>query len=177
MAVISPIQPTSALNMQPSTPIEHLDKNTPAATPTDQQDSKSTTASPYVPLAPPSVEPPSSMDPAVKVKLENTSVATPTGSGNSGTITTNTTSSNTSTGNVNGTAGGGTSNNTSGNCGNGNSNNISNTSTTTSISSELKNILSLMKRPMLGSRDYENIIEEDSAPQNLLYDYSTWDAW
>lgn len=47
----------------------------------------------------------------------------------------------------------------------------------TSLNVELKNILSLMKRPMLGSREYENIIDDDYVPQQLLYDYSTWEAW
>lgn len=57
---MSPHAPTSVSNLpQPATPIDHLlDKNTPAPTPTDQHDSKSITASPYVHQTP-SVEPPS----------------------------------------------------------------------------------------------------------------------
>lgn len=57
---MSPHAPTSVSNLQqPPTPIDHLlDKNTPAPTPTDQHDSKSITASPYVHQTP-SVEPPS----------------------------------------------------------------------------------------------------------------------
>ncbi|XP_017842735.2 LOW QUALITY PROTEIN: mediator of RNA polymerase II transcription subunit 13 [Drosophila busckii] len=56
---MSPHAPTSVSNLQqPATPIDHLlDKNTPAPTPTDQHDSKSITASPYVHQTP-SVEPP-----------------------------------------------------------------------------------------------------------------------
>lgn len=38
------------------------------------------------------------------------------------------------------------------------------------------NIVSL-KRPSLISKDYENIIDDDLEPQQLLYDYTMWDAW
>lgn len=34
-----------------------------------------------------------------------------------------------------------------------------------------------LKRPSLSSKDYENITDEDYVPHQLLYDYSTWDAW
>ncbi|KPU78214.1 uncharacterized protein Dana_GF10192, isoform B [Drosophila ananassae] len=63
MLNMSPHAPTSVSNLQqPPTPIDHLlDKNTPAPTPTDQHDSKSITASPYVHQTP-SVEPPSYAD-------------------------------------------------------------------------------------------------------------------
>ncbi|KAH8245996.1 hypothetical protein KR026_006690 [Drosophila bipectinata] len=63
MLNMSPNAPTSVSNLQqPPTPIDHLlDKNTPAPTPTDQHDSKSITASPYVHQTP-SVEPPSYTD-------------------------------------------------------------------------------------------------------------------
>lgn len=156
--MISPIPPPS--NNQPSTPIEHLDKNTPAATPTDPQESKSTTASPYVAPAPLSVEPPptnnannsnngNNATDQVKIKSEPN-------------IQTNATT------NMNNSNGDGTS--VSGNA-NANSGNNS------TMNSDLKNILSLMKRPILSSRDYENIIDDDYMPHQLLYDYSTWDAW
>lgn len=58
MTAASPRAPNSVSNQQPPTPIDHLllDKNTPAPTPTDQHDSKSITASPYVQPTP-SVEP------------------------------------------------------------------------------------------------------------------------
>uniref|UniRef100_A0A1A9W5S5 Mediator of RNA polymerase II transcription subunit 13 n=1 Tax=Glossina brevipalpis TaxID=37001 RepID=A0A1A9W5S5_9MUSC len=63
LLAMSPRAPTSVSNLQqPPTPIEHLlDKNTPAPTPTDQNDNKSTTASPYVHPTP-SVEPPPSVE-------------------------------------------------------------------------------------------------------------------
>ncbi|XP_037905522.1 mediator of RNA polymerase II transcription subunit 13 isoform X2 [Hermetia illucens] len=57
----SPRPPTSVPTIQPLTPIDHLDKNTPAPTPTDQHDNKSVTASPYIQQNP-SVEPPQSAE-------------------------------------------------------------------------------------------------------------------
>lgn len=160
--MISPIPPPS--NIQPSTPIEHLDKNTPAATPTDPQESKSTTASPYVAPAPLSVEPP----PTNNANNNNSS-----NNGNNATdqvkiksepnIQTNANA----TTNMNNSNSDGTSVSGSANANSGNS----------TMSSDLKNILSLMKRPILSSRDYENIIDDDYMPHQLLYDYSTWDAW
>lgn len=61
---MSPRAPTSVSNLQPSPmPLDHLlDKNTPAPTPTDQHDSKSMTASPYIHPAPLSVEQPTLME-------------------------------------------------------------------------------------------------------------------
>lgn len=161
--VISPVPPPS--NIQPSTPIEHLDKNTPAPTPTDPQESKSTTASPYVAPAPLSVEPPptnnannnsssngNNATDQVKIKSESN-------------IQTNATT-NMNNSNSDGTSVGGSVNT---NTNSGSANN--------SLNSDLKNILSVMKRPILTSRDYENIIDDDYMPHQLLYDYSTWDAW
>lgn len=165
---VSPIPPPS--NIQPSTPIEHLDKNTPAATPTDQQDSKSTTASPYVTTAPLSVEPP----PTNNANINNIN----NGSNNNATdqvkikIEPNIQTNANATANTNNTKSDGTSvtgvsanSSASANCGN------------ATMNSDLKNILSSMKRPILSSRDYENIIDDDYMPHQLLYDYSTWDAW
>lgn len=34
-----------------------------------------------------------------------------------------------------------------------------------------------LKRPILTSRDYENIIDDDLEPHQLLYDYSSEEAW
>lgn len=34
-----------------------------------------------------------------------------------------------------------------------------------------------LKRPTLSSKDYENISDEDYVPRQMLYDYSTWEAW
>lgn len=159
--VISPIPPPS--NIQPSTPNEHLDKNTPAATPTDQQDSKSTTTSPYVAPAPLSVEPP----PTNNANNSNSN------NGNNATdqvkvkTEPNNQSNANATANVNNSDGASVSGNSSANANSGNA----------TMNSDLKNILSLMKRPILSSRDYENIIDDDYMPHQLLYDYSTWDAW
>lgn len=169
MAVISPIPPTSASNLQPSTPIDNsMDKNTPAATPTDQQDSKSTTASPYVMPAPPSVEPPSSqlMD-QTKVKSES-GTGHCSGNNSSGSSSSSSSSTNSLSATVTGNSVGQGCTMVS----------VPTASTLSStVNAELKNILSLMKRPMLGSRDYENLVDDDYMPQQLLYDYSTWEAW
>lgn len=160
--MISPNPPPS--NNQPSTPNEHLDKNTPAATPTDTQDSKSTTASPYVAPAPLSVEPPptnnatnnnssNGNDAIDQVKMKSESSIEIDANSNI----------NTNNSNGDGTSGSNSENANS----NGNS----------TMNSDLKNILSSMKRPILSSKDYENIIDDDYMPHQLLYDYSTWDAW
>lgn len=171
MAVISPIPPTSASNLQPSTPNDSMDKtNTPAATPTgDHQDSKSTTASPYVMPAPPSVEaPPTALLEQLKVRSEPATSGCSSGN-SSGNSSSSSSSSNTSiAANTCGIGGSSTS-----------GNNSTNTNSTTASASNVdnKNYLALMKRPALQSRDYENIVDDDSMPQRLLYDYSTWDAW
>lgn len=167
MAVISPIPPTSASNLQPSTPIDSMDKsNTPAATPTDQQDSKSTTASPYVMPAPPSVEaPPTALLEQLKVRSEPGTSGCSSGN-SSGNSSSSSSSSNTS---ITAHAGVGNVSNATGAATNNTSANASNV--------DIKNILALLKRPALVSRDYENIVEDDNTPQKLLYDYSTWDAW
>jgi hypothetical protein len=34
-----------------------------------------------------------------------------------------------------------------------------------------------LKRPALVTQDCENISDEDSSSNQILYDYSTWDAW
>lgn len=169
LPVISPIPPPS--NIQPSTPIEHLDKNTPAATPTDVQESKSTTASPYVTPAPLSVEPPPTNN------ANNSSNNNTSNNGNSATDqvkikaehSNSQTNANVST-NLNNSDG----TSVSGNIGN---NSVNANSGNSTMNADLKNILSLMKRPILSSRDYENIIDDDYMPHQLLYDYSTWDAW
>lgn len=184
MAVISPIQPHSVSNMQPMTPLDGnslLDKSTPAATPTgnDQHDSKSTAASPYVMPAPPSVEPPPpTLLEQLKIKSEpgaRTSSIAGNGNGSGG-------------GGGGGSSSGSSSGNSSSSCSSsnnsltpnansaGNNGGVSGSGTTCApVNPELKNILKLLKRPMLGSR--ESFVDEDVVPQQLLYDYSTWDAW
>lgn len=162
MPIISPIQPTSALNILPSTPVEHMmEKNTPAATPTDQQDSKSNNASPFMSAAPSSVEPPSSVE-VKKEVMVNTPAGCGSGShgnGSNGSINSRTSNMNANADTCNGM---GTS---------------ASTSAVNNISSEMKHILSLLKRPMLASRDYEDIVDDDSTSRQLLYDYSTLEAW
>jgi hypothetical protein len=34
-----------------------------------------------------------------------------------------------------------------------------------------------LKRPILCTRDYENIVDDDYVTHEKLYDYSTWEAW
>ena len=34
-----------------------------------------------------------------------------------------------------------------------------------------------LKRPILSSKEYESILMEEEQPSELLYDYSTLDAW
>lgn len=163
--VISPIPPPS--NIQPSTPIEHLDKNTPAATPTDPQDSKSATASPYVAHAAPlSVEPPPTNNANSSNNNGNNNATDQVKVTSEPNIQTNATNANVNNSNSDGAS-------VSGNS----SANANNSSGGSTMNSDLKNILSLMKRPILSSRDYENIIDDDYMPHQLLYDYSTWDAW
>lgn len=162
MPIISPIQPTSALNIMPATPIEHLDKNTPAPTPTDQQDSKSNNASPFI-AAPASVEAPQSIEQVTKQRME-TMAMTPgdCGGGTNAGSSTNAKS-------VGFNSGVDTCN------GNGSAATASNTNN--GISNELKHILSLLKRPSLISRDYEGQVEDETGPRDMLYDYSSVDAW
>lgn len=144
----------------PLTPsLENADKNTPAPTPTDQHDCR-VPESPYTQTnIVNSVEPPPNI------------------------LSSQSTSEQTSTGTINGP----TNNN------GGNNNNSLNTSTpksepigdrlttapgpSSSDQSTTNTTASLLKRPVLSSRDYENIEDCDYNPQQLLYDYSTWEAW
>lgn len=36
---------------------------------------------------------------------------------------------------------------------------------------------STLKRPILSSKEYETILQEEEQPSNLLYDYSSLEAW
>lgn len=156
--IISPIQPTS--NIMPSTPNEHLDKNTPAATPTDQQDSKSNNASP-----PASIEAPGSVEQISKQRAE-TMVSTPGDCGNRG--------NNVDNGNTGANFKSSGLNTSTDTC---NGSNITSNVNNNGISNEMKQILSLLKRPSLISRDYEDGLDDDTSSRHLLYDYSTMDAW
>lgn len=141
--------------------MEHIDKNTPAPTPTDQHDSKSTTASPYPQTGgAPSVEPPVIQSEQIINKIKSEQGQSDKCSVNSQT-------------NQSGSVSG--SQNTTTN----NTNLIINPSTSKSGQINLNNhsLISSLKRPVLSSNDYENIIDDDCSSQQLLYDYSMWDAW
>ncbi|XP_063699092.1 mediator of RNA polymerase II transcription subunit 13 isoform X2 [Culicoides brevitarsis] len=154
------------MSVQPTTPSlqEQLDKNTPAATPTDQLTPKCVPPeSPYTQTNLSSIEPPQ--------QLLSTSSATP----------------NPSTGSNNG----------------GNPAGMTPTSTSGASGVEtpgklLENVkmeagsgpysqrpdspkpcisMSLLKRPVLSSRDYETLSDDYTKPRQLLYDYSSWEAW
>lgn len=146
----------------PATPIEHLDKNTPAPTPTDQQDSKSNNASPFI-AAPASVEAPQSIEQVTKQRME-TMAMTPGDCGNGNNVggATNVKPVGfniaTDTCNANGTT-------------------PAASNTSNGLSNDMKHRLSSLKRPALISRDYETYLEDDAGPRDMLYDYSSVDAW
>uniref|UniRef100_A0A336LMU5 Mediator of RNA polymerase II transcription subunit 13 n=1 Tax=Culicoides sonorensis TaxID=179676 RepID=A0A336LMU5_CULSO len=156
------------MSVQPTTPSiqEQLDKNTPAATPTDQHTPKCVPPeSPYNQTNLSSIEPPQQL-------LSTNSNLTP----------------NPATG--------------PSSCGNNNNCNISTIGTGEAVTSKpLENIkmevgsgpystrhdsskpiastiFSLLKRPVLTSRDYESLGEDYAKnSRQLLYDYSSWEAW
>lgn len=139
--------------------MEHIDKNTPAPTPTDQHDSKSTTASPYPQIGgAPSVEPPVIQSEQINNKIKSEQIGQSEKCVNS----------QNQSGSVSG----------SGNQTNPTNLNI-NPSTSKSVNNNSSNhsLISSLKRPVLSSNDYENIIDDDCLSQQLLYDYSMWDAW
>lgn len=150
----------------PATPNEHIDKNTPAPTPTDQQENKSNNASPFMSAAPASVEAPLSVEQTAKQRLE-TAAATPgDGDCNVGNMCGN-------NGNVKSS-----SLNTSSDTCNANGGVATPVPAINSINNELKHILSLLKRPTLMSRDYEDIeLEDDASMRHSLYDYTSLEAW
>lgn len=136
--------------------MEHVDKNTPAPTPTDQHESKSTTASPYPQIGgAPSVEPPVIQSEQINNKIKSeqgqSSEKCVNSQNQSGSVSVNTT----------------------------NSTNLNISPSTSKSGNNLSNhsLISSLKRPVLSSNDYENIIDDDCLSQQLLYDYSMWDAW
>lgn len=143
--------------------MEHIDKNTPAPTPTDQHDCKSTTASPYPQIGgAPSVEPPAIQSEQLNNKIKSETTTT---GGQSETKCTVNNQNQSAT-----SAGGAPPTN--------NTNLIINPSTSKSVTnSSNHSLISHLKRPVLASNDYENIIDDDCLSQQLLYDYSMWDAW
>lgn len=162
------------MSVQPTTPSlqEQLDKNTPAATPTDQHTPKCVPPeSPYTQTNLSSIEPPQ------QLLSSSTTTLTPNpamGSTNAG-------------------------NNNSGNVTEKVSSVLSGTDVSTpkpleNIKMEsgsgpystrpdspkpiTSTIISLLKRPVLTSRDYEMMSDDyNSASRQLLYDYASWDAW
>lgn len=147
----------------PLTPsLENADKNTPAPTPTDQHDSR-VPESPYTQTnLVNSVEPPQNL-----LSSQSTNEQTPTGSGGT---------------NINGgTNGSGGSMKTSTPKPDGHQSCGDRLTTapgpSSSDSSFTSSIVSLLKRPVLSSKDYEAIVDDDYNPRQLLYDYSSWDAW
>lgn len=149
--------------------MEHIDKNTPAPTPTDQHDCKSTTASPYPQIGgAPSVEPPAQPSEQINNKIKS---ETTTAGGQSEKCSVNSQNNNQSvSGSVSGVGGSAV----------GPPTNVTNVNPSTSKSgnnSSNHSLISHLKRPVLASNDYENIIDDDCLSQQLLYDYSMWDAW
>lgn len=147
--------------------MEHVDKNTPAPTPTDQHDSKSTTASPYPQTGgAPSVEPPVIQSEQINIKIKSEPGQSEKCDGVN--------SQNQSSGSGNNNVSGSATNNTNLNLNNPSTSKSGNNNSSGSSSS---NLISHLKRPVLTSNDYENIIDDDCLSQQLLYDYSMWDAW
>lgn len=169
------------MSVQPTTPslVDQLDKNTPAATPTDQHEMTNSNKcvppeSPYTQANLSSIEPPAQL-------LSTQSVLTP-----------NPSSSSSNTNNNGNNNSGMTTNTSSG--GNLIGNDISSplmkvdkikheeTFTRSehdlnSIPTTSTNIVQILKRPSLASKDYENLSEDYYSPKQLLYDYSSWEAW
>lgn len=133
--------------MMPATPTEHVEKNTQAQMPNDQQDNKSNTTSPFMSN---SVETPMSNENVAKQEPIQGGSDSYNVLNNENTATSKSTELNTS---------------------------ADTTSAVSTISNEMKQILSLLKRPTLMSHDYEETIEDDSSSKVLLYDYSTMEAW
>lgn len=148
----------------PMTPsLENADKNTPAPTPTDQHESR-VPESPYTqPSIVNSVEPPQNLlssqpgnhDQQATQTCANPSISPDGGDGGISSLKTSTPKPDHSGDRLT-TAPGPSS--------------CDSTSITSSI-------VSLLKRPLLCSRDYENIVDEDYNPRQLLYDYSSWEEW
>lgn len=200
LSTISPHPPSSvSAIVQPPTPSEaHLDKNTPAATPTDQHDAKAV-ASPYQQQQQQSISGDMTVSTPTSMSTASGTAATVAGTANCHTTSSFGTTPKhmtnlseqqqqqmlqvkkiDSTGSLK-------SNNILSNSGSINSN-INNLSVNNSASNNLSNnnsgisgnsnsFVSSLKRPQLCSKDYENIIDDDYVPHQLLYDYSTWEAW
>lgn len=207
MSVMSPIgPPPSASNMQPATPIDHTEKNVSVSTPTDIHDPNNTPASPYVkaqqidntmgPCSTNSIGISSGADPGggaidtgdgensaqiVSSTLSKSESADQNNS-NKDVIIKTEPANNNDIANINNKI-------------NDNSVNVNNSkSTSNSNNSNIRgsnliicnakpilnnkiNIVSTLKRPVLCSRDYENMIDDEFLPRQRLYDYSTLTAW
>lgn len=179
------------MSVQPTTPslVDQLDKNTPAPTPTDQHEMTNSNKcvppeSPYTQANLSSIEPPAQL-------LSTQSVLTPNPSSSSSNTNNNNNSSN-----INGNNSSGSGMTTNTNSGNLIGNDISsplmklekikleetfirNEHDPSSIptTSTFNNVVHILKRPSLASKDYENLSEDYYNPKQLLYDYSSWEAW
>ncbi|XP_039435383.1 mediator of RNA polymerase II transcription subunit 13 isoform X2 [Culex pipiens pallens] len=207
LITMSPHPPASnnPRSVQPGTPscLDHLDKNTPAPTPTDQHDSKSITASPYHTPSHPgggggsggvmSVETPNSQQ-SGGGQQQNVQNALQTAAGGGQQTGLSSTSSSSSGGTTNSSPGNLPSHGGGGGVGMAGIKCEVMPGTTPSVYSSLNpianqspvnkreamlQILQSLKRPSLSSRDYEEIAGEDCIPSTsqALYDYSSIDAW
>ncbi|XP_021696085.1 mediator of RNA polymerase II transcription subunit 13 isoform X3 [Aedes aegypti] len=215
LITMSPHPPASnnPRSVQPGTPtcLDHLDKNTPAPTPTDQHDSKSITASPYHTPSHPggvlSVEAPSSQQPQQpqgqqQQQLHQGQQQQQSHQSSQPLLGNNLSSTSSS-------SSGGTTNSSPGNLASGGNGMLGmkiksegalfgeggslTLGSSPSIYSSLHpiasqnqvskreamlQILQSLKRPSLSSRDYEGMMGEESpSTSQVLYDYSTVDAW
>lgn len=215
LMTMSPHPPASnnPRSVQPGTPtcLDHLDKNTPAPTPTDQHDSKSITASPYHTPSHPggvlSVEAPSSQQPQQpqgqqQQQLHQGQQQQQSHQSSQPLLGNNLSSTSSS-------SSGGTTNSSPGNLASGGNGMLGmkiksegalfgeggslTLGSSPSIYSSLHpiasqnqvskreamlQILQSLKRPSLSSRDYEGMMGEESpSTSQVLYDYSTVDAW
>lgn len=162
------------MSVQPTTPSlqEQLDKNTPAATPTDQHTPKCVPPeSPYTQTNLSSIEPPQQL-------LSTTTALTPNPSTGSTNNNSNNNNNNSMSGNPSSAGGGEVL--TPGKL----LENIKMESGSGPYSARpdspkpcTSTMVSLLKRPVLSSRDYENVSDDYTNPRQLLYEYGMWDAW
>jgi hypothetical protein len=174
---MSPHQPSSVnpQSVPPATPtIDPLDKNSSVDTPTDQHDIKNVPQSPY-PQSCNRMEPKTPTSQTMNSQEQQQSNGGCSSDTNLLTIkkfeSTNTTTStaNTTNSNLNSKNNTNSANNTN------NNKNLNSKNNLNSVNSN--NFANLLKRPILSSRDYENIVDDDYIPRQSLYDYSTWEAW
>lgn len=140
-----------------------MDKNTPAPTPTDQHDIKSI-SSPYGHNVGgiSSVEPPTSTQSLQQQLKSSTQLITNTLSNLSSTMANDQKHLIKKIEPIN-------SNNSL-------SNNNSVINSKNNSNNNVNNLITLLKRPILSSKDYEHLADDDY-PRQTLYDYTTLNAW